>query len=437
MVGKTSSEITPAPADRQAIAGAPGGRKLLIVRLCAMMLLEFVVWGSWYATLGLVLSANGLPGIIGAVYATGAVAAVVSPLCFGAIGDRVLSSEKLLGILLLIGSGLMLCLTAIVKAQNANLVLLIIFVYMVTFVPTLGLTTSIALRHLAFNQQIYPYVRVFGTFGWALAGMSVGALGFSASTNLFRIAGCISLFFGIYSFTLPLTPPGAKNVRFSLGDLIGAKAFVLLRHRNFAVLMVCALLTAISLGFYNSYTSPYLRVLGISNVAGVMALGQVSEVLCIITIPFVLSRIGMKWALLLGMGMWGIRFTLFALASGGHVWMAVAGVLLHGICNDFFIILSAMYIDRVVPLGMHAQAQSGLILVINGPGIGTGALIAGIIFRAAVAGHPNAGPKSWIAMWLVPLVTALITAIIWTSFFRHSRRQKLVRFELSSTSSTD
>jgi nucleoside transporter len=433
MVRNRFSESTPAPADRPAILGAFGGNKLLILRLSAMMLLEFVVWGSWYATLGLVLAANGLPGIIGTAYAAGAVAAIVSPLCFGAVGDRVLPSEKLLGILLLVGGGLMLCLTAIVKAQNANLVLLMIFIYMVTFLPTLGLTTSIALRHLAFNQQIYPYVRVFGTFGWALAGTFVGALGFSASRGLFEIAGFTSLFFGIYAFTLPLTPPGAKNVRFSIGDLIGAKAFVLLRHRNFAVLMVCALLTAISLGFYNSYTSPYLRVLGISNVAGVMALGQVSEVLCIITIPFVLSRIGMKWGLLLGMGMWGIRFSLFALASGGHIWMAVLGVVLHGICNDFFLILSAMYIDQVVPIDLHAQAQNGLVLVINGPGIGIGAIIAGAIFRAAVVGHPNAGPKGWLAMWLVPIGSAFITAIIWTSLFRYSRRQKLVRLDLNST----
>ncbi len=418
---------TPAPAGSPSFSSGLGSNKLLLARLSAMMLLEFVVWGSWYATLGLVLATNGLPGIIGTAYSAGALAAIVSPLCFGAVGDRVLPSEKLLGILHLVGGGLMLCLPAIVKARNANLVLLIIFIYMGTFVPTLGLTNSMGLRHLAFNQRIFPYVRIFGTFGWVVAGTFVGALGLSASTGVFKVAGFASLFFGIYSFTLPLTPPGARNARFSFGDLIGAKAFVLLRQRNFVVLMVCALLTSISFGFYHSYTSPYLRVLGVSNVAGVLALGQVSEILCILTIPFVLSRIGMKWALLLGMGMWGIRFGLFALASGGHIWMAVLGVVLHGICNDFFIILSAMYIDQVAPIDLHAQAQSWFILVVNGFGIGIGSVIAGAIFRAAVVGHPNAGPNDWMALWLVPIGSAIITVIIWTSLFRHSRQQKLVR----------
>jgi Nucleoside H+ symporter len=130
---------------------------------------------------------------------------------------------------------------------------------------------------------------------------------------------------------------------------------------NFTVLMVCALLTSISLGVYNSYSLPYLGALGISNVAGVLAIGQASEVACIVTIPFVLARIGMKWALLFGMGMWGIRFTLFALASRGHAWVAIVGVALHSMCNDFFLILSAMYIDRVAPAELRAQAQSGLI----------------------------------------------------------------------------
>jgi nucleoside transporter len=395
-----------------------------------MMLLEFIVFASWYATLGLVLSTNGLPTIIGVAYSLGALATLVSPLCIGALGDRFIASEKLLGLVCLAGGGLMLFLPAIVKARNANLTLLIIFLYMVTFMPTLGLATAIALRHLAFNQKLFPYVRVFGTLGWVIAGVGVGAWGLSASIGVFRVAAVASLFLGVYSFTLPSTPPGAKSAKFSVGDLIGAKSFVLLRHRNYAVLMACALLTSISLGVYNSYTSPYLGALGISNVAGVMALGQTSEVLCIMTIPFVLARIGMKWALLFGMAMWGIRFSLFALASGGHTWMAIAGVGLHGICNDFFIILSAMYIGFVAPIELQNQAQNGLTVVISGFGIGLGSLVAGAIYGATVAVHPNGGPTLWIPLWLVPIGSATITAALWISLFRYSRGQELVRLDV-------
>jgi MFS family permease len=214
-----------------------------------------------------------------------------------------------------------------------------------------------------------------------------------------------------------------------MGDIIGAKAFVLFRHRNFTVLILCALLTSISLGVYNAFASPYLGALGISNVAGVLAIGQTSEVIFIVTIPFVLSRIGMKWGLLAGMGMWGVRFLLFVLAAHGHAWLAIVGVALHGICNDFFLILSAMYIDRVAPVELAAQAQGWLILVISGFGGAIGGFVGGWIFGAAVAAHPEAGPTAWTPLWLVPIGAAILTGVLWISLFRYSRNQEIVRFD--------
>ncbi|MCO1368644.1 MFS transporter [Burkholderia multivorans] len=392
--------------------------KVTFSRLSVMMLLQFILFGSWFATLGLVLATYKMPGIIGVAYTLSAIAAIVSPIFLGAIGDRYLASQKVLGLAHLVGAALMLTLPSLVKAGDANMTLVVIFAYMMCFQPTLGLSNSIAFRHLGKSDKAFPFLRVFATVGWVIAGLTVGALGLSASTGVFTFAAIVSVILGLYSFTLPATPPCAKGAKLSMGDLIGAKSFVLFKERNFSVLILCAFLTSISLGVYNTFASPYLGVLGISNVAGVLAIGQASEVLFIISVPFVLHKLGLKRALLLGMGMWGVRFVLFAMAAGGHPFLAVVGVALHGICNDFFLILAAMFIDAVAPAEMKAQAQSWLIIAISGFGSAAGSFISGTIFSATVARHPEAGAGAWTYIWLVPIVSALITAFIWITFFR-------------------
>ncbi|MGF6876942.1 MFS transporter [Paraburkholderia sp. MM5477-R1] len=398
--------------------------KVTFLRLSVMMLLQFILFGSWFATLGLVLATYKLPGIIGAAYTLSAIAAIVSPVFLGAIGDRYLASQKVLGLAHLVGAALMLTLPSLVKAGDANMTLVVIFVYMMCFQPTLGLSNSIAFRHLGKSDKAFPFLRVFATVGWVIAGLTVGAMGLSASTGVFTFAAVVSLLLGLYSFTLPATPPCAKGAKFSMGDLIGAKSFVLFKDRNFAVLILCAFLTSISLGVYNTFASPYLGVLGISNVAGVLAIGQASEVLFIISVPFVLHKLGLKWALLLGMGMWGVRFVLFAMAADGHPSLAVIGVALHGICNDFFLILAAMFIDAVAPPELKVQAQSWLIIAISGFGSAAGSFISGTIFGATVAQHPEAGAAAWNYIWLVPIVSAVITAVIWIAFFRSRTADK-------------
>ncbi|MDQ4490820.1 MFS transporter [Sinomonas sp. ASV486] len=409
------------------------GHKGVFVRLTAMMLLEFVVFGSWFATLGLVLATNNLPAIIGTAYSLAAVAAIVSPMFLGAIGDRFLSSQKVLALAHLAGGVVMLFLPAVVSAGNGSLALVLIFVYMLFFQPTLGLANSIAFRHVGTNQRAFPYIRVFGTIGWVIAGLLVGGLGLSASSGIFYVTAAASLLFGLYSFTLPHTPAPAKGARFALGDVIGAKAFRLFRHRNFVVLMICAVLTSISLGVYNTFSSPYLGALGISNVAGVLAIGQASEVAFIITIPWVLSKVGMKWGLFFGMVLWGVRFALFIAAAGDSLsWLAIVAIAMHGICNDFFLVLAAMYIDRVAPVDLTAQAQSMLILVISGIGAFVGATVSGTIFGEVVAPNAAAGPAAWTPIWLVPIGTAILTAFVWTIFFRYSRNHEIVRMEPSA-----
>ncbi|UQN30440.1 MFS transporter [Brachybacterium kimchii] len=395
----------------------------MFMRLVAMMLLQFMVFGSWFATFGLVLVTNGLGSVIGLAYSLAAVAAIVSPMFLGAIADRFLASQKALGIAHLCGAAVMLLLPSVVTAANGALALGLIFLYMVFFQPTLGLVNSIGLRHLGGNEKLFPYMRVFGTLGWVLAGVGVGALGLSASTHLFYVTAATSFVYGIYAFSLPSTPAPAKGVRFTIGDIVGARAFKLLKSRNFLTLIICAVLTAIALGVYNSYASPFLGALGITNVAGVLAVGQAAEVAFILTIPWVVKHVGMKWALFAGMVMWGMRFLVF-IAAGlvSSTGLAILGVALQGICNDFFLVLAAMYIGEVVPVKYSAQAQSMLILAVSGVGQLIGSLVSGEVFGATVGANQAATAADWTPVLIIPVFSAAITAVVWAVFFHDARR---------------
>jgi nucleoside transporter len=399
---------------------APDIGKAIGVRLSAMMLLEFIVFGSWFATLGLVLATHDADAIIGLAYLLSAVAAIISPLFMGAIGDRFVALRNLLALLHLTGAIIIAAVPSILQSGQHGLTLALIFAYMLFFQPTLGLVNSIALSQLGEKQHLFPYVRVSGPLGWVVAGLSVGALGLSASTGVFYFAAAASLVLALYAMTLPYSPPPSAGARISLGDLVGVKALVLFRDRRFAVLMICTLMTSVSLGIYNSFASPYLAALGIRNVAGVLALGQISEVLFIVTIPWVLARIGMKWALLLGMGMWGIRFMLFILAAHGAPDAAVVGVALHGICNDYFIVIAAMFIARIAAPELAAQAQSWLILMISGFGAAIGSATAGAIYGAQIAPNAAAGATAWAVLWVLPIGLAALTCLAWLLFFPKS-----------------
>ncbi|MFT4213464.1 MAG: MFS transporter [Microbacterium sp.] len=411
----------------------------LFTRLCVMMLLQFIVFGSWFATLGLVLATNGLGEIVGVAYSFAALGAIFSPMLLGAIADRFVASQRVLGAIHAIGGILLLFMPGLVGSGDGGVLLTLIFVYMLFFIPSLGLTNSIAFRHLKGNDRLFPYIRVFGTLGWIVAGLGVGWSGLSASTGVFIVAAVASFALAVYAFTLPHTPPVGGGPRFSIGDLVGAKSWVLFRQRNFVVFGICALLTTVCLSTYNAYASAFLGALGIENVAGVLTIGQISEVVFIVTIPFVLTWLGMKWALLGGMVMWGIRFVLFAVAAGNEVpWLAIFGIALHGICNDFFLILGAMYVDQVAGPALKAQAQSYFLFVSTGLGAFLGSLVAGQVYNAVVAPSVAAGENdlsAWATLWILPIAASVLAAIVWIAFFRmneHKATEQAVLAEIAA-----
>ncbi len=358
----------------------PSPRSTLI-RLSVMMFLQFFAWGSWFATLALAMGNNDLAAFIGGAYESAPIAAIFAPLFLGLIADRLFSSERVMGVLMLIGGGIM-CAIAILAPQGAEKggqIVWLMIAYMLCYMPTLGLGNTITFTHLP--QELFPKARVWGTIGWIVAGLTLGIAGWSASLNIFWIAAVSSIALGVYSFTLPHTPPPAKGKPIDIGSLLMLDALKLLKNPPFLVFAICSMLICIPLGYYYGQTSAFLGAAGFKQAASTMTLGQMSEIVFMLLIPFFFRRLGVKLMLLVGMGCWVLRYVLFSIGAPEQVtWMLLMGVALHGICYDFFFVTGFIYTDKKAPAEVRSQAQSLLVFLTQGLGMFFG-------FRMAFGGN--------------------------------------------------
>jgi nucleoside transporter len=341
-----------------------------LVRLSVMMFLQFFAWGSWFATLALAMGSNGLGDFIGGGYSSAPLAAIFAPLFLGFVADRLFSSERVFAILMLLGGGIM-CAIAMLAPQGAEqggLIVKLMIAYMLCYMPTLGLGNTITFTHLP--QELFPKARVWGTIGWIAAGLGVGAVGWSASLNIFWLAAASSLLLGIYSFTLPHTPPPAKGQPIDIKSLFMLDAFKLFKNPPFAVFALCSMLISVPLAYYYGQTSAFLGATGFKQAASTMTLGQMSEIIFMLLIPFFFRKLGVKWMLAIGMGCWVVRYVLFAIGAPDQIaWMLLLGVALHGICYDFFFVTGFMYADKKAPAAIRGQAQSLLVFLTQGIGM--------------------------------------------------------------------
>jgi nucleoside transporter len=346
-----------------------------------MMFLQFFAWGSWFATLALAMGNNGLTDSIGGAYESAPIAAIFAPLFLGLVADRLFSSERVMGVLMLIGGGIM-CVIATLAPQGADKgpqIVWLMIAYMMCYMPTLGLGNTITFTHLP--QELFPKARVWGTIGWIVAGLALGLAGWSASLNIFWIAAASSIALGVYSFTLPHTPPPAKGKPIDIGSLLMVDALKLLKNPPFLVFAICSLLICIPLGYYYGQTSAFLGAAGFKQAASTMTLGQMSEIIFMLLIPFFFRKLGVKLMLLVGMGCWVLRYVLFAIGAPEQVaWMLLMGVALHGICYDFFFVTGFIYTDKKAPAEVRSQAQSLLVFLTQGLGMFFG-------FRMAFGGN--------------------------------------------------
>ena len=344
-------------------------------KLSVMMFLQFFVWGSWFVTLYLVLIKFELADVIGDSYSTAPIAAIIAPLFLGLVADRFFSSEKVMGVLMLIGGALMMCVPSAIESGNGSLVVWLFTGHMLCYMPTLGLGNTIAFSNLP--RDVFPKVRVWGTVGWIAAGLVAGFLGWSDSVNLFWMAGGSAVLLGVFCFLLPRTPPPAAGQDLNLRSLLMVDAFAMLKRVPFLVFIVCSTLICIPLAYYYSNTSGFLANMGFEQAVSAMTIGQMSEIFFMLLIPFFFRKLGVKIMILIGMGAWVARYLLFAFGATEQVtWMLFLGIALHGICYDFFFVTGFMYTDRVAPKAVRGQAQSMLVFFTQGVGMFVGFKVA-------------------------------------------------------------
>jgi len=381
--------------------------------LSALMFLQYFVWGAWSVTLGTwlgqTLQFSGEQ--IGLASGTTALAAIISPFFVGMVADRFFATQRLLALLHVVG-GVILFYASTRSTFGAFYLALL--AYALCFMPTLALSNAISFRQMSDPGVEFPPIRVLGTIGWIVAGLVVGSLGLEATAMPMRLAAGASLLLGVFCLALPHTPP-QNSRRATLGGVLGLDALKMLRNRSFAVFVLGSFLICIPLQFYYAFANLFLNEIGMENAAGKMTLGQMSEIGFMLVMPWFFARLGIKWMLLVGMAAWSIRYLFFAYGdTSSLVWMLYVGILLHGVCYDFFFVTGQIYVDERAPSDLRSAAQGLIAFVTLGVGMFIGSWLSGLIvdaYRVAPASH------DWMRVWLVPAAMAAGVLLLFAALF--------------------
>lgn len=402
----------------QRLPVTPPTQRMLVPRLSLMMFLQFFIWGSWSVTLGLVMTQHNMSLLIGDAFSAGPIASILSPFVLGMLVDRFFPSQKVLAVMHLAGAVILWFVPQAMIAENGTLLIALLFGYTLCYMPTLALTNNIAFHSLANSEKSFPVVRVFGTIGWIVAGIFIGVSGIASTVNIFTLAAICSVILALYSLTLPHTPAPAKGLPFKVRDLFCADAFALLKIRHFFIFSLCATLISIPLGTYYAYTASWLADAGVENVSTLMSFGQMSEIFFMLVIPFLFRRLGVKYMLFVGMCAWFVRYALFAMGMGEEgralIWL---GILLHGVCYDFFFVVGFIYTDRIAGEKVKGQAQSMIVMFTYGIGMLLGSQISGALYNGLVAGQVSAA--SWALFWWIPAIAAAAIAVLFLFSFKY------------------
>ncbi len=394
------------------------------IQLSFMMFLEFFIWGGWFVTMGIFLPStlNASGGDSALAYSTQSWGAIIAPFIIGLIADRYFNAERILGVLHLIGAVLMY---QMANAENFAVFYPYVLGYMIAYMPTLALVNSVSFNQMTNPAKEFSIIRVFGTIGWIIAGLSISylfkwdtpeAVAGGALRNTFLMTGVASLILGVFSFTLPKTPPRGKQNEVTVSGILGLDALKLLKDRNFLVFFISSILICIPLGFYYQHAAQFLGEIGVENPAGKMTIGQISEVLFMLLLPVFFTRFGFKKTILVGMLAWTVRYLLFSIGDAGSgVYLLLMGIALHGICYDFFFVSGQIYTDTKAGDSVKSAAQGLITLATYGVGMLIGFAIAGQItdsYALAEGGH------EWKQIWTFPALFAIGVFALFAVFFK-------------------
>ena len=396
------------------------------VQLSLMMFLEFFIWGGWFVTMGIYLpnTLKSSGAEIALAYSTQSWGAIIAPFIIGLIADRYFNAERILGVLHLAGAYLMY---QIANAEAFGVFYPYILGYMILYMPTLALVNSVSFNQMDNPARQFSLVRVFGTIGWIVAGLVISYVFHWDSEenvaqgmlrNTFLMTAVASALLGIFSFTLPRTPPKAdRSEKVSVSDILGLDALKLLKDRNFLVFFIASILICIPLAFYYQHAGQFLGEIGVTNPAGKMTIGQASEVIFMLLLPWFFTRFGFKKTILLGMLAWMARYLLFTYGNADDlVVMLLIGIALHGICYDFFFVSGQIYTDSKAGEKYKSAAQGLITLATYGVGMLIGFWIAGQITDFYASGENS---HDWAGIWIIPAVFALGVSVLFALLFRN------------------
>jgi len=398
-------------------------------KLSFMMFLEFFIWGAWFVTLGTYLSKNlqAQPLEIANVFSTQSLGAIIAPFIIGMIADRYFNAERILGVLHIIGAVLMY---QMYNATEISSFYPYVLAYMVLYMPTLSLVNSVSFRQLTNPEKQFSNIRIWGTIGWIIAGLSISYLfkwdaaeasSAGALKNTFLMGAIASLVLGLFSFTLPKTPPVKieSDQKPSFSSIIGLDAIKLLKDRNFLIFFVSSILICIPLAFYYQNANPFLDQIGMENPTGKMTIGQISEVLFLLALPVFFSKFGFKKTILVGMLAWALRYILFAYGNAGDLsFMLILGIALHGICYDFFFVSGQIYTDSKAGIKYKSAAQGLITLATYGVGQLIGFWVAGFIGEKYAYLQQANVADFWKQTWIIPAGIAFVVFVIFLVAFK-------------------
>ncbi|MGB2759700.1 MULTISPECIES: nucleoside permease [Maribacter] len=394
-------------------------------QLCFMMFLEFFIWGAWFVTLGTFLGNNlkATDGEIALAFSTQSWGAIIAPFVIGIIADRYFNAEKILGILHLLGAVLMYFMY---QSTAFDGFYILVLAYMILYMPTLALVNSVSFNQMTNPAKEFSMVRVFGTAGWIIAGLSISYvfnwdqgqnIGEGLLRNTFLMTAIASLILGLFSFTLPKTPPRAVSTgEVNIKEILGLDSLSLFKDKNFLIFFISSVLICIPLAFYYQNANPFLVEIGMDNPTGKMTLGQISEIAFMLLLPYFFTKFGFKKTILVAMGAWVVRYLLFAFGDVEELgFMLIVGIALHGICYDFFFVSGQIYTDSKAGEKFKSSAQGLITLATYGVGMLIGFWIAGKISTAYLL---EDGKHVWETIWMYPAGFALAVFILFAIFFK-------------------
>ncbi len=398
-------------------------------QLSFMMFLNFFIWGAWFVTLGTFLqnnlSATGAES--GSVFSTQSWGAIIAPFIIGLIADRYFNAEKILAVLHIVGGIIMY---QMYKADTVTVFYPYVLAYMILFMPTLALVNSISFNQIKDPEKEFSNIRVWGTIGWIAAGLlisyvflwdSVDNIKTGALKNTFLLAAVASVILGVFSFTLPKTPPKiSKNTTIKFSDILGLDALKLLKDKNFFIFFIASILICIPLAFYYQNANQFLSNIGVNNPTGKMTIGQASEVLFLLALPVFFKKFGFKKTILVGMLAWALRYALFAYGNANDLsFMLIIGIALHGVCYDFFFVSGQIYTDSKAGIEYKSAAQGLITLATYGVGMLIGFKVAGLITDNYTTAKDV---FNWKMIWIIPAGVAFVVFLLFSLFFKSNKK---------------